>query len=163
MFDVRNDLRGALRYARRHPAFAVAVTTTLSLSIAAATTAFGLATAVLWRPLPFRDGMYGRLAVLVGGRTRAIGVRLAIGAPPAAVARQVVRDSLGNDVAGVAIGSVLALAAGSLLQSLLVGVSARDPATLATVAALLIAVAAAAAFLPGRRARIDPVTALRSE
>jgi predicted permease len=109
-------------------------------------------------------GMYGLLAVLVGGRTREIGVRLAIGAPPAAVARQVVRESLGNAVAGIAIGSVLALAAGSLLQSLLVGVSARDPATLATVAGLLVAVAAAAAFLPARRAaRIDPVTALRAE
>src|SRR4051812_46810002 len=55
MFDVRNDLRWTLRYARRHPAVAIAVTTTLSVSIAAATTAFGLATAVLWRPLPFRD------------------------------------------------------------------------------------------------------------
>src|SRR6476646_5520552 len=55
MFDVRNDLRWTLRYAKRHPAFAVGVTTTLSVSIAAATTAFGLATAVLWRPLPFRD------------------------------------------------------------------------------------------------------------
>src|SRR3954469_18203941 len=55
MFDVRNDLRWTLRYARQHPAFAVAVTTTLSVSIAAATIAFGLATAVLWRPLPFRD------------------------------------------------------------------------------------------------------------
>ena len=109
-------------------------------------------------------GMYGLLAVLVGGRTREIGVRLAIGAPPAAVARQVVRESLGNAVAGIAIGSVLALAAGSLLQGLLVGVSARDPATLGTVAALLIAVAAAAAFLPARRAaRVDPVIALRAE
>jgi predicted permease len=55
MFDLRNDLRWPLRYARRHPAFAVAVTATLAVSIAAATTAFGLATAVLWRPLPFRD------------------------------------------------------------------------------------------------------------
>jgi putative ABC transport system permease protein len=109
-------------------------------------------------------GMYGLLAVLVGGRTREIGVRLAIGAPPGLVARQVVRESLGNAVAGVAIGSVLALATGSLLQGLLVGVSSRDPATLAGVAALLIAVAAAAAFLPARRAaRIDPVIALRAE
>src|SRR5258708_29479437 len=50
-----DDLRWALRYARRHPAFALTVTSTLAISIAAATTAFGLATAVLWRPLPFRD------------------------------------------------------------------------------------------------------------
>src|SRR5262245_9732382 len=51
----RDDVRWAVRYARRRPAFALAVVTTLALSIGAATTAFGLATAVLWRPLPFRD------------------------------------------------------------------------------------------------------------
>jgi putative ABC transport system permease protein len=109
-------------------------------------------------------GMYGLLAVLVGGRTREIGVRLAIGAPPGLVARQVVRESLGNAVAGIAIGSVLALAAGSLLQGLLVGVSSRDPVTLGVVAAVLLAVAVGAAFVPARRAaRIDPVIALRAE
>jgi putative ABC transport system permease protein len=109
-------------------------------------------------------GMYGLLAVLVGGRTREIGVRLAIGAPPGLVAREVVGESLGNAVAGIAIGSVLALATGSLLQGLLVGVSSRDPATLGAVAAMLLAVAAVAAFVPARRAaRIDPVIALRAE
>ena len=50
-----DDLRWAFRYARRHPVFAAAITSTLALSIAAATTAFGLAAAVLWRPLPFDD------------------------------------------------------------------------------------------------------------
>ena len=44
-----------MRYARRRPVFALAVVTTLAVSIAAATTAYGLATAVLWRPLPFDD------------------------------------------------------------------------------------------------------------
>jgi len=109
-------------------------------------------------------GMYGLLVVLVGGRTREIGVRLAIGASPASVAQQVVRESLGNAIAGIAMGSLLALAAGSLLQSLLAGVSPRDPATLAVVAGVLLAVAAVAAIVPARRAaRIDPATALRAE
>jgi len=52
---VIDDLRFAVRYVRRRPLFAVAVTATLAVSIAAATTAFGLATAVLWRPLPYDD------------------------------------------------------------------------------------------------------------
>ena len=72
-------------------------------------------------------GMYGLLAVLVGSRRREIGVRLAVGASPAGVARQVVGDSLRNALAGITIGCVLAVVTGSLIQSLLVGVSARDP------------------------------------
>jgi putative ABC transport system permease protein len=109
-------------------------------------------------------GMYGLLAVAVGSRTREIGIRLAVGASPASVAQQVVGDSLRNAVAGIAIGCVLALAAGSLIQSLLVGVSARDPKTLATVAGVLLVVALVAALIPARRAaRIDPVDALRAD
>ena len=50
-----DDFRWAVRYARRRPVFALAVVTTLAVSIAAATTAYGLATAILWRPLPFND------------------------------------------------------------------------------------------------------------
>src|SRR5919109_2453348 len=50
-----DELRWALRYARRRPVFALAVTITLAISIAVATTAFGLTTAVLWRALPFDD------------------------------------------------------------------------------------------------------------
>ena len=53
--ELRDDLRWALRYARRHPVFALIVTSTLAISIAAATTAVGLAAAILWRPLPFHE------------------------------------------------------------------------------------------------------------
>ncbi len=109
-------------------------------------------------------GMYGLLAMLVGSRTREIGVRLAIGASPVSLARHVVGDGLRSAVAGIAIGCLLALAAGSLLQSLLVGVSGHDPFTLAAVAGVLLAVVLVAALIPASRAaRVDPLEALRAE
>jgi putative ABC transport system permease protein len=109
-------------------------------------------------------GMYGLLAMQVGSRRREIGVRLAIGAPAAAVAQTIIGESLRNALAGIAIGGVLAMTAGSLVQSLLVGVSARDPRTVGTVAVVLFAVAILAAVAPARRAaRIDPAEALRAD
>ena len=109
-------------------------------------------------------GMYGLLAVLVGSRTREIGIRLAIGASPASVAKRIVVDSLRNAVVGIVLGCGMALMAGRLIQSLLVGVSASDPITLATAAAVLLTVAACAAVVPARRAaRVDPVISLRAE
>ena len=53
--SILHDLRSSLRYALRRPLFALGIVTTLAVCIAAATTAFGLATAILWRPLPFAD------------------------------------------------------------------------------------------------------------
>lgn len=109
-------------------------------------------------------GIYGLLVVVLGSRTREIGLRLAIGASPAGVARRVIADSVRNAAIGIALGCVLALMAGRLVQSLLVGVSARDPVTLAVVVSTLLLVSVAAALLPARRAaRIDPVDALRAE
>jgi predicted permease len=109
-------------------------------------------------------GMYGLLAVLVESQKREIGVRLAIGATPASVSRQVMIGSLRNAAAGVGIGCVAALLAGQLLHSLLVGVSAQDPVNLATAASMLLAIAVCASVLPAvRAARVDPVKALRAD
>ena len=109
-------------------------------------------------------GLYGLLAVLVASRKRDIGVRLALGASPRGVARDVMRSSVGHTGLGAAIGVVLALAAGRTVEGFLVGVSSRDPATLAAVVAALLFVSLAAALAPARRAaRIDPMAALRAE
>jgi putative ABC transport system permease protein len=109
-------------------------------------------------------GMYGLLAMLVSSRQREIGVRLAIGASPRLVAWNVLRDSLINAAAGVGIGVALAIGAGRLIESLLVGVTAFDPTTIAIVAVSLFALAGAAALGPARKAsRIDAVIALRNE
>jgi putative ABC transport system permease protein len=109
-------------------------------------------------------GLYSLLAVLVGSRSREIGVRLAIGASPASVGLQVVRESVRNAIAGIALGCLLAIGTGRLLQGLLVGISPGDPVTLLFVAAVLLLVATAAAIVPARRAsRVDPVVALRGD
>lgn len=109
-------------------------------------------------------GVYGLLAVLVGSRTREIGIRIAIGASPAIVARQVLSSSVVATTIGVAIGCVLAIASGRFVSSLLVDVSPYDPVTLVFVATTLVVVAFVAGVAPARRAaRVDPVTALRAE
>jgi predicted lysophospholipase L1 biosynthesis ABC-type transport system permease subunit len=107
-------------------------------------------------------GMFGLVATLVSSRTREIGIRLAIGASPVSVGREVMRHALQTAAVGVVLGLVLALAAGRVLRSLLVNVSQRDPLVLGAVAIILLAAAALAALAPAFRAsRIDPVTALR--
>jgi predicted permease len=122
-------------------------------------TGFGLAALAL-----AALGLYSLLAVQVGNRSREIGVRLAVGATPLSVGLQVVRESVRNAVAGIGLGVLLAIGTGRFIQSLLIGVSPRDPVTLLGVASLLLTVAAGAAIVPARRAaRVDPIEALRSE
>jgi hypothetical protein len=107
-------------------------------------------------------GIYAIVAYSVAERRREIGIRLALGAQPRTVLRQVVRSALGLAAAGAALGSVSALGLTRFLASLLFGVEPTDAATFAAMAALLIAVAALAAWLPARRVmRVDPVNALR--
>jgi putative ABC transport system permease protein len=109
-------------------------------------------------------GIYGVMAYSVSQRTREIGIRMAIGARQADVSRMVLRSGLVLTAGGVLAGVVVALGLTQLIESQLFGVRPADPATMASVAALMIAVAAAAAYLPARRAaRVDPVAALRSQ
>jgi putative ABC transport system permease protein len=109
-------------------------------------------------------GVFGIVANAVETRTREIGVRVALGARRADVLRLVLGHSLTLAVSGTALGVAVALAAGRAISSFLFGLSPTDPATLAGVAVVLLAVAATAAYLPARRAtRLDPMVALRQE
>jgi ABC-type antimicrobial peptide transport system permease subunit len=109
-------------------------------------------------------GMYGVIAYAVSRRTHELGLRMALGAKPADVLRLVMRQGLGLASIGVICGLVGALALGRILRSLLFRVSAADPLTFVLVAALAIAIAALACYLPARRATaVDPVHALRSQ
>ncbi len=109
-------------------------------------------------------GIYGSMAFQVARRTHEIGVRMALGAKPARVVSMVVRRSLLLAGLGVAAGLAIALAASRLVSSLLYGIAPHDPISYAAGAALLLLAAVAAGLLPAlRAARVDPVTALRSE
>jgi predicted permease len=109
-------------------------------------------------------GLYGLLSYGVTQRTREMGLRLALGAPPAAVRWMIVRESAWTVIGGAAIGLAGVFGAVRLVQSQLFGVEPHDPAALAGATALLLSMAFAAAYLPARRAsRIDPLTALRHD
>jgi ABC-type antimicrobial peptide transport system permease subunit len=109
-------------------------------------------------------GIYGVLAYSVTERTREIGVRVALGADPGRILTLVLGSGMRVVLFGALVGTGGALALTGLLKSQLFGVKAYDPATLATVPVVLIAVALAAAYLPARRAsRLAPVDALKVE
>jgi len=109
-------------------------------------------------------GLYGTLAALVGERRKEIGVRLALGAEPRQVLAMVIRSGLALALVGVAIGLAGALGLSRFLEAVLYGVTPADPATFAATAALFVVTAAAASWIPARRAaRVDPVETLRAE
>jgi predicted permease len=109
-------------------------------------------------------GLYGVLAYSVTQRTRELGIRLAMGSNAQGVFRLVVSDGLRVLGIGLVIGLVGALALVRLIRTLLFGVQVADPAVLAAVAVLLIAVGLTACIVPAVRAtRIDPVVALNSD
>ncbi|HEV2288836.1 MAG TPA: ABC transporter permease [Candidatus Acidoferrales bacterium] len=112
-------------------------------------------------------GLYGVIAYAVGQRTHEIGIRIALGAHPRDVFRLVVGQGLRLAIAGVFIGAAAALILIRVLSSfsqLLYGIGGSDPVTLIAVAAVLLAVAFLACYIPARRAmRVDPMVALRYE
>jgi predicted permease len=109
-------------------------------------------------------GLYGVISYMVVQRTREIGIRMAIGAKRADVVRMILREAAVLTVAGLVIGTGLALGAAQAAKSLLFGLKPRDPLTLVMAVVTLSAVAALASFLPAYRAsRLDPLAALRYE
>jgi predicted lysophospholipase L1 biosynthesis ABC-type transport system permease subunit len=109
-------------------------------------------------------GIYGVVAYAVAGRTREIGVRMALGARATDVLGMVLREGGTLVAVGVVIGIAGALAAGRLLAGFLFGVAPSDPAVFMAVPLLLGAVALGACLVPAMRAaRVDPVVALRSD
>ncbi len=109
-------------------------------------------------------GLFAVLAWGVERRRTELGVRLAIGAAPGDLRKLVVREGVGLALLGLVPGLALAVAGSSLMRPLLFGVAPSEPATLAAVALVLLAVAGFAAWLPARRAAaLDPAAALRAE
>ena len=107
-------------------------------------------------------GIYGVIAYSVSQREFEIGLRMALGATPTVVARQILGEGLRTAMIGAAVGLVAALATTRLLRAMFVEVSVTDPATLAMVTLLLVLVAVAASWLPARSASaVDPLEAMK--
>jgi predicted permease len=109
-------------------------------------------------------GIYGIVSFTTARRTREIGVRMALGADASAIRRMVLREGLQVIAIGLGIGLPASLAMSGFLQRLLFEVRPGDPATMATVFAVLGTVGLAACYVPARRAtRVDPLVALKTE
>jgi putative ABC transport system permease protein len=109
-------------------------------------------------------GLYGVLSQLTGYRRREFGIRLALGAAPAGILWMVLRQSLFFVAAGLTVGLIFSLSAGSLIKAFLFGVQPTDITTVSSVILILLCVGCAAALVPARRAAAtDPMDTLREE
>jgi putative ABC transport system permease protein len=107
-------------------------------------------------------GLFGVLSQGVTSRRRELGVRLALGATPRGIVRLVVLQGVGLAGAGLAVGLVASAWLAGGLESLLYGVTARDPMSYAAVAIAVLGASALACFVPARRAAsVDPLLVLR--
>jgi ABC-type antimicrobial peptide transport system permease subunit len=109
-------------------------------------------------------GLYGLMAYSVAQRTEELGLRMALGAQPRSVRWMVLRENSATVLAGVIVGLAGAIAAARLVRTQLFGLEPNDPTTLAVSAAVLMAMALGAAYIPAARAsKVDPIRALRHE
>jgi putative ABC transport system permease protein len=109
-------------------------------------------------------GLYGVMAWMVGGRTREIGVRMALGASGADVMKLILKQAMMLVGIGAAVGLGVSLLATRMVESLLYGVSRNDPLTFAVVILILAGAAFLACYVPVRRAtKVDPMVALRQD
>src|SRR5262249_3494559 len=109
-------------------------------------------------------GIYGVLSFLVAGQTPEIGVRMALGAPRRHIFSQTIGTSMRLVAGGLLAGLLGTLAVVHVLQSVLYGVSPRDPLTIVAVAGLFVVTAFLASSIPALRAsRVDPLVALRQD
>jgi len=109
-------------------------------------------------------GVYSVMSYLVNRRTREIGIRIALGARPDQVMRQVVAESAALAAAAILAGMAGAWSLTRYLHSMLYGIAALDAPTFAAMPILLAAIAVSASFAPARRAaQTDPISALRQE
>jgi predicted permease len=109
-------------------------------------------------------GIYGVMSYAVGQRVHEIGIRMALGARAGDVLSLVLHQGLGLALVGIAFGLIGAVWLTGAMKSLLFSVSPNDPPTFVIVSGLLLAVAAAATYIPARRAtKVDPIVALRYE
>jgi putative ABC transport system permease protein len=107
-------------------------------------------------------GIYGVMAYSVIERTREIGIRMALGADSRAVLRMVLFNGAKVAIVGIVAGLGAAFALTRVMASLLYKVSATDPLTYASIAALITGIALLASYIPARKAaRVDPLVALR--
>jgi predicted permease len=109
-------------------------------------------------------GIYAVIAYGVSQRTHEIGIRAALGAERTTIVRPIVIEGLRLAAVGLAVGLAAAFAVTRVMQSFLIGVTPTDPLTIVSVSVALAAVAAAASYVPARRAAtVNPVRALRAE